>query len=98
MAPRKKPQPAPESEPKVMVFETFKEIGSYEIRTLKDDAPYCFNGIVAVRRYRVTIEEIEEPNEVIQERLQKLWDKSKNHHDWGHLQAVARRYGLDLHY
>lgn len=98
MAPRKKTQSEPQPEPKTMVFETFLQIGSYEIGNMKRDDPSCFNGNVSVKRYRVTIEEIEDPDDVIRARLQKLWDECDNHHHREPLRAVAKRYGLELAY
>lgn len=84
------------TEPTVRVIETFRAVGDYEAGNLKQDAPSCFNGIVRVKRYRITIEEIEEPNEVIKARIQQLCDESKNHHDWCPLQIAAHKYGLEL--
>ena len=77
-------------------FETFKEIGSYEKYNLISKEPSCFNGIVNLRKYKVTIELIEEPNEIIQERLQKLWDECNNHHNWEPLQNMAKKIGYEL--
>jgi len=31
-------------------FETFREIGTYEINILSQDKPSCFNGIVRVKK------------------------------------------------
>jgi len=89
-------KPPPEPKPKILIFETFRKIRDYEIGNLRQENPSSFNGSVSVKRYRVTIEEIEEPDDVIRERIQKLWDECKNHHHWGPLQAVAKRYGLEL--
>lgn len=91
-----KTKPQPEPEPKTRVFETFRAIGAYEMGNLRQEDPSCFNGNVQVKRYRVTIEEIEEPDDVIAARIQKLWDECKNHHHWSPLQAVAKRHGLEL--
>lgn len=56
----------------------------------------CFNGIVAVRKYRVTIEEVEEPVEVVAERLRKLWRESDNHHHTHPLLSAAKKIGVEL--
>jgi len=61
-------------------IETFREITGYWLNELKKEDPSCFNSIVEVEKYRVTIEKIEEPKEVYQKRLQKLWDECTNHH------------------
>lgn len=77
-------------------FETFKEIGFYEKNNLTSENPSCFNGIVNLRKYKVTIELIEEPDEIIQERLQKLWDECNNHHNWQPLKNMAKQIGYEL--
>ncbi len=58
-----------------IVFETFQEIGSYEINNMTRDEPTCFNGYVRVKKYKVTIEEVHEPIDIIARRVQKLWDE-----------------------
>lgn len=92
----KKQPVTPEPKSQRKVFETFREIGDYQINSLKQDAPSCFNGVVSVKRYRVIIEEIDEPDDAIRERIQKLWDECNNLHHHGPLQAIAKRYGLEL--
>ena len=77
-------------------IETFKKPSGYLLREMKQDAPSCFNGIVRVKRYRVTVEEIAEPVEVIRERIQKLWDECDNHYNWAPLKAAAKEVGLEL--
>ena len=79
-----------------MEFETFREIGKYQIGTIKQDEPSCFNGMVRVKRYRVTVEEIKEPDEVIVARLQKMWDNCTNHHNRDPLVTAASSYGVEL--
>ena len=80
------------------VIETFKQVGNYWLDNLKfnADKPDCFNGIVSIKRYRVTVELIEEPIGVYQERLQKLWDESDNHHHWQPLKISAKEIGYEL--
>jgi hypothetical protein len=80
----------------VVSFETFRNIDLYEQRNLQDKEPSCFNGSVKIRKYRVTIELIEEPNEVLAERLQKLWDECDNHHHWRPLKDKALQIGYEL--
>lgn len=79
-----------------MTFETFKRIGNYDLHQLTIDEPWCFNGGVGVRKYRVTVEVIEEPAEVIAERVRNLWRKCNNHHHWMALKAVAESVGVEL--
>lgn len=77
-------------------IETFTKPDSFWLGRMKQDEPSCFNGIVLVKRYRVTTEEIVEPVEVIRERIQKLWDECDNHHNWLPLKAAAKEVGLEL--
>jgi len=79
-----------------ITFETFKELSNYYLSELKDDEPSCFNGRVRVRKVRITIEEIEESDDVIAARIQALWDKCDNHHHWMPLKAAAEEVGLKL--
>ena len=44
----------------------------------------------------MTVEEIEEPKEVLIERLRKLWSECDNHHHWGPLKATAAELGIEL--
>jgi hypothetical protein len=77
-------------------FETFRNLGTYEVRNLKDDSPACFNEIVRVKKYKITAEEIPEPVDVVGARLQKLWDESDNYHDHGPLANAAEELGYEL--
>lgn len=83
-------------EPTSYDFETFRKIGEWEVSGLKMDCPACFNGNVRVRKYRIRIELIDEPNEVIAERIQKLWNECDNHYHWEPLMAAAMKVGLEL--
>ena len=60
------------------------------------DKPSCFNGFVNVHRWRITVEMIDEPVEVIQGRIKELWETSNNSHHIGPLKTVATAYGLEL--
>ncbi len=96
---RKTPAPRYAGPTYPIVVETFRQPCSYDIRDWdgpRFKEPYCFNGIVAVRRYRITVEQIEEPVEVLGARLQKLWDESDNHHDHDPLRTMAERIGYEL--
>lgn len=77
-------------------FETYNEVTKYAKRQMISDNPSCFNGKVSVRKYKITIELIDEPIEVIQARIQKMWDECDNHHQWDPLKAEAKKYGLAL--
>ena len=80
----------------IISFDTFRKIGLYEQHNLQNKEPSCFNGNVSIRKYKVTIEPIEEPNEVLAERLQKLWDECDNHHHWTPLKKAAMQIGYEL--
>lgn len=77
-------------------IETFREISDYQLRQLQQDEPDCFNRKVSVRKYRVTVELVDEPDDVIRARIQRLWDECENHHHWLPLQCEAKKYGLVL--
>lgn len=89
----KKKKPVSDS---TICFETFRKIGDYEQQFLTKKEPSCFNGSVSFRKYKVTIEPIEEPKEVLAERLQKLWDECDNLHHWTPLKNAAREIGYEL--
>ena len=79
-----------------MEFETFKAVDSFQVANLERKEPSCFNGIVEVRKYKVTVELVEETDEVIRERIQLMWDKLDNHHHINPLRREAAKYGLKL--
>lgn len=72
------------------VFESFSE--PWNIDAYARNEPSAFNGGVHVRIYRTTVELVNEPIEVIHERLEKLWLICDNWHNWGPLQAAAKEY------
>ncbi len=77
---------------------TFETFGNPEehIKRLLKDAPTAFNGIVRVERYRVTVELIEEPKEVIKDRLRELI-KQPGHIDKNkHVRQAAAKLGIKL--
>lgn len=92
MAKKKKPE-QPKQPEYPIVIETFRDVGKWEIRNWRDDTPSAFNGIVRYKKYRVTIEEIEEPIETYQERLEKMWVECDNWHHWSPLKAAAESIG-----
>ena len=79
-----------------VTIETYADIAGYALNAMAKFVPSCFNGVVSVKRYRITVEEIDEPQEVIAERLQKLWDESDNHHHYGPLKIYAQAAGIEL--
>jgi len=86
--------PAPPRYPVTM--ETYADIAGYTLASMAKFEPSCFNGVVSVKRYRITVEEIDEPQIFIAERLQKLWDESDNIHHYGPLKAYAQAAGIKL--
>jgi hypothetical protein len=83
-----------------MTIETFKPFGQWEQMHCYAKEPYSFNGQVNVKRYRITVEEIEEPREVLLERLRELWRK-RNEGINAHLTAreiikQAKALGVEL--
>lgn len=55
--------------------------------------PSCANGDVRIEKYRITIEKVEEPKEVYQERLVRLW--RENERNWYHsdpMRYAAMKY------
>lgn len=77
-------------------IETFRPFDSYIRRLAVQPEPFVFNGEVRVRRYRITVEEIESPVEVLAERIQALWDEADNHHHWTPLRNAAKEIGYEL--
>ena len=76
-------------------FETYHQFGVWEVSQLQRTEPSAFNGKVCVRRYRVTVEEVGEPVDIIRRRIQELCWNCGNHRDSIALQKVARDYGMD---
>jgi hypothetical protein len=81
---------------KKIEFETFRDFGNYEVSNMTSKEPSCQNGNVRIVKYKVTIELIEEPFEVIAERLQKLWDECDNWHHVSSLTSYAKKIGYEL--
>ena len=77
-------------------FETFRNVGHYEISNLTTDKPTSFNGDVRIKKYRITIEEVIESQEVYEQRVQELWDKCDNMHHFRPIQNTAKKIGYEL--
>jgi len=90
MAKKKKEMEVPQFP---MVVETFNRIGDWELNRLQFKEASCFNGITNFRRYRITVELIDEPIEILGERLEKLWVECDNHHNYQPLRAAAASIG-----
>lgn len=83
-------------EPTSSSFETFRSLTTYHRSNMIYTESSCFNGFVNVQKYRISCELIEEPKEVYQTRLQKLWDECDNHHHWQPLKNEANKLGVIL--
>jgi hypothetical protein len=77
------------------IVETFRNPLIW-LRDTVQNEPTAFNGEVRVKKYRITVEEISEPIEIIQERLQQLWDDCDNFHHWTPLKRAAEVIGYTL--
>jgi hypothetical protein len=85
----------PPPKPELLIFETFRKVGSYESSQLTQDQPSCMNGDVRYKRYRVTFEEIVEPVEVYRDRITKMWKEGEfNQHHWDPLRRAGAEVGL----
>jgi hypothetical protein len=77
-------------------IETFFDSEYLLSQIASQDKPSCFNGMVKIKKYKVTKELIQEPIEVLQERLQSLWDHSNNYHDHLPLANMAKSLNYEL--
>ncbi len=76
-----------------MEFETFRKFGNYDVTSYTQKEPSCFNGNVNIHKYKITVEVIAEPIEVLEQRLQKLWDECNNSHNVEPLRNAAKEIG-----
>ena len=58
--------------------ETFKKLDQYELNILENTKPSAVNSL-RYRKYKITIELIEESDEVLTKRLQKLYDETNGY-------------------
>lgn len=90
---RTKPTPPPSPYPKVI--ETYRD-PSWDLRNVEQTEPSAWNDDVRIRRYRVTVELVDEPIEVLRDRLRRLWREDEpNHHHWGPMRKMAEQLGMD---
>ena len=69
--------------------------GAYEQSTLRREKPDIFNGVVSIRRYRVTFEQIDEPVKDLIDRVVELWKNCDNMHHREPLRWVAAELGIE---
>lgn len=96
--PRKKQKTqTPQTQPPLFkIYETYNRIDPWLIDHLVSTKPTCFNGDIRIKRYRITIEEIQEPNVILGQRLQKLWEECDNWHHHDNLITTAKEIGWVL--
>ena len=52
--------------------------------------------MIRIAKYKVTVELIEESEEVYKERIQSLWDHCDNFHNWSAIQRKASQFTYTL--
>ena len=77
-------------------FETFKKLGPYERTSLLQKDPSRGSKSVRVVKYKVTVEKIDEPLDVIRARIRKLWEERDDWQDPSSLLAAAKDYNIVL--
>jgi hypothetical protein len=81
----------------VKQIETFRPPSHINRRESDWNIPRAFNNYVMVKRYKMTIEEIVEPDEVVIGRLKKLYKETTNHYTRSSIASYARiNYDIDL--
>ena len=68
----------------------------WEISNLTIKEPSRFNGIVSFRRWKITVEPVEESRDVLVERLTKLYRECDNIHHRAPLHRAAAEIGWNL--
>lgn len=76
--------------------EVFGLPNDYLLGQLGKKEPVVWNGDVLVKRYRITVEEIEEPLTVLKDRLETLLHKRGHVSDYASILAEAKRLGVEL--
>ena len=60
--------------------------------------PSSFNGMINVQKYKLTIELVEEPKEIIIERIKKLYEEETNWHNKDALNLYCiRNFGIKIY-
>lgn len=85
-------------QPKKIEFETFRSIKmEYEISWMAQSKPSVFdNNEVRIRKNKITVEVMDEPEHILQARLQKLWNEELNEDNRNALMYEARKLGYEL--
>lgn len=80
----------------IISVETFRNPTGYTLNSIIKNEPTSFNGVVDVIKYKITVEIVDEPIEIIHERLQKLWDECDNYHHWTPIREKAEFFNYEL--
>lgn len=89
----KRARPTPPPYPRVYeMYDDFK----FGLENSRQRSPLVGNGSVSIRRYRITVELIDESKEVLAERLRMLWRGTTNGYDQDTLLREAKRLGVEL--
>ncbi len=75
---------------KLFEFETFREIGFSQTTNLLQNKPSSFNYNVRIKKYKIIVEEIIEPHEMLCYRLERLWVTENNWHQYEPLKNEAK--------
>jgi len=84
------------SQDETIQFETIGRPTQHQIEGLMRSGATVLNRQVRVERYRVTIERIEEPKEVIKQRLEDLLGQRLHMDNRAAVRAEAKRLGITL--
>lgn len=77
-------------------FETFRPFTNDLIGYKNANKPAAFNGFVRVVKYRITIERIEESQEVYAQRLNQLAAECDNWHNHLPIELAAQKHGVKI--
>ena len=91
------PEEAPRRPRYPLVYESYSD-NEWSIRSnaAAFSRPLAVAGQVRVRRFRITVELLDEPVDVIQGRIRALWRESTNHKMRVELTECAAEYGMVL--
>ena len=84
------------TEPTKIEIETFRPLMRWGLNDLTQAVPSCWNGEVRVKRWRITVEEIVDPPEVLAERILTMLREETNHRRRTALLSEASRLGIDV--
>jgi hypothetical protein len=77
-------------------FQTFFPVGTHNIRDWTQSKPSSFNALIRVKKYRVTIEEVQEPEDVIIDRLVELYKNADSYRERAAIEDYAEACGFNI--